>query len=152
MNRPGQPAPLAGIERAGYRLVWKDEPNPYDKGRFANAKVLNLFHSLGVSLDREGRVTSSRWGSAAFDAGLVGGAKILAVNGDTYDQDALRNAIKAAKGNARPITLIIQRGDKVQSISVDYHDGLRYPWLERVDAKVRAAFDQLLAPRRVVRR
>ena len=152
MNRPGQPAPLAGIERAGYRLVWKDEPNPYDKGRFANAKVLNLFHSLGVSLDREGRVTSSRWGSAAFDAGLVGGAKILAVNGDAYDQDALRNAIKAAKGNTRPITLIIQRGDKVQSISIDYHDVLRYPWLERVDAKVPAPFDQLLAPRRVLRR
>src|SRR5581483_5531498 len=47
---PGQPAPLAGIERAGYRLVWKEEANPYDKGRMEDGKSLNLYHSLGVAL------------------------------------------------------------------------------------------------------
>lgn len=149
MNRPGQPVPLAGIERAGYRLVWKDEPNPYDKGRFANSKQVALFNSIGVNLDREGRVTSSRWGSAAFDAGLVNGARILAVNGEAFDADTMRNAIKAAKGTTAPITLIVQRADKVQTISIDYHEGLRYPWLERApNAKGPAPLDQLLAPRR----
>src|SRR5262249_38734596 len=38
IDMPGQPAPLAGIERAGYRLVWKEEPNPFDKGRMDDAK------------------------------------------------------------------------------------------------------------------
>jgi predicted metalloprotease with PDZ domain len=148
IDRPGQPVPLAGIERAGYRLVWKEEPNPYDKGRFADAKVLSLLHSLGINLDRDGRVTSSRWGSAAFDAGVVSGAKVLAVNGDAYDQDVMRAAIKSAKGTSTPIALIIQRGDKVQSVSIDYHDGLRYPWLERAAARGPAPLDLLLAPRR----
>jgi hypothetical protein len=57
MNQPGQPAPLAGIEKGGYKLVWKDTPNPYDKGRFGSAKVLSLAHSLGIVLNREGVVT-----------------------------------------------------------------------------------------------
>jgi hypothetical protein len=38
--------------------VWKDTPNPYDKGRFGSAKVLSLAHSLGIVLNREGVVTS----------------------------------------------------------------------------------------------
>ena len=32
-RQPAQPAPLRGIEQAGYRLVLKEEMNPYEKGR-----------------------------------------------------------------------------------------------------------------------
>ena len=39
LNHPGQPAPLDGIGAGGYRLVWKDEPNPYDKARMIDAKA-----------------------------------------------------------------------------------------------------------------
>ena len=79
---PGQPAPLAGIERGGYRLVWKDEPNPYDKARMEESHGLSLTHSLGIEVDKDGTVTAARWGGPAFDAGVVGGAKLIAVNGD----------------------------------------------------------------------
>src|SRR5690606_33165798 len=51
---PGQPAPLAGIEKAGYRLVWKEEPNPYEKGRMSGSGYLNLQNSLGVNLASDG--------------------------------------------------------------------------------------------------
>ena len=149
MNQPGQPVPLAGIEKAGYRLVWKDEPNPYDKGRFGNAHLLNLFAALGVNIDKDGRVTSCRWDSPAFNAGLVQGTKVLAVNGDAYDPDVMKAAVTGAKGGKTPISLIVQRGDKIQTIAIDYHDGLRYPWLERAGAgKGPVPLDLLLAPRR----
>ncbi|MBU6268402.1 MAG: peptidase M61 [Sphingomonadales bacterium] len=151
INQPGQPAPLAGIEKAGYRLVWKDEPNVYDKGRFGNAKILNLFNSLGVNIDKDGKITSCRWDSPAFNANLVQGSKIIGVNGSTYDQDAMKAAITAAKTGKEPIQLIVQRGDKVAMVAIDYHDGLRYPWLERVTpGKEPAGLDLLLAPRRAV--
>lgn len=149
MNQPGQPAPLAGVEKAGYKLVWKDTPNPYDKGRMAAGKGLSLFHSLGITLASDGRVTSVRWDSAGFNAALVTGTKILAVNGDAYSEEAMKAAITQAKGNDKKITLVTQRGDKVQSVVIDYRDGLRYPWLEKAgDAKAAVGFDQLLAPRR----
>src|SRR5690606_21228429 len=68
---PAQPPPLAGVEQGGYRLVWKDEPNPYEKGRMAGASYLNLQNSLGINVDSKGEVTTALWGSPAFDAGVV---------------------------------------------------------------------------------
>jgi predicted metalloprotease with PDZ domain len=147
LQTPGQPAPLFGIEKAGYKLVWKDTPNPYDKGRMANAKGLSLAFSLGISVDREGKVLSTKWDSPAFNAGLVTGTKILSVNGLAYDGDVLRDAIKAAAGTTKPITFITQRGERVQTVTIEYHDGLRYPWLEKAVPGV-APLDKLLAPRR----
>ncbi|NBC37064.1 peptidase M61 [Novosphingobium sp. FSY-8] len=152
LQTPGQPAPLAGIERAGYRLVWKDTPNPFDKGRMGHSKSLSLLHSLGVTLDSGGRVTSTRWDSAAFNAGLVTGSKVLAVNGAVYEAAAMKDAITAAKGkDGKPgpaISLIVQRGDKVQALEIAYHDGLRYPWLEPMGSGPQR-LDALLAPRRL---
>ena len=148
IDQPDLPAPLAGIERGGYRLVWKEDPNPYDRGRMANGKYLSLYHSLGMGIDRDGRVTSSRWDGPAFNAGIVTGARIIAVNGVAYDADNMRDAITAAKTGKDPIQLIVQRGDRFLTVPVDYHGGLRYPWLERVPGPGPAGLDLLLAPRR----
>jgi predicted metalloprotease with PDZ domain len=148
-EQPGQPAPLAGIEQGGYRLVWKDEPNPFEKARMENAKTLNLTHSLGFTVDKDGNVGAPRWDGPAFNAGVVTGAKIVAVNGVAYDQDVIKQAVTAAKGGSRPIELLIRRGDRFLTVPVPYHGGLRWPWLERApDGKGAAGLDLLLAPRR----
>jgi predicted metalloprotease with PDZ domain len=145
---PGQPVPLNGVEKGGYHLVWKEEPNPYEKSRIAAAKgAVSLSYSLGVGIDKDGKVTSTVWGSPAFNAGLVTGAKIVGINGRSYDADDMKAAVTAAKGTNQPIVLVVQRGDRVQTISIDYHDGLRYPWLEKT-GKGEAGLDLLLAPRR----
>ncbi len=153
IETPDQPVPLSGIESAGYRLTFKDEPNPYDKARMEDGKFLSLFHSLGIAIDKDNKVSGCRWDSAAFNAGVVPGAKLIAVNGIAYDQDTIKAAVTAAKHGGpaagKPIELIIQRGDRVQTIAVDYHDGLRWPWLVRVAPGQRPApLDLLLAPRR----
>jgi predicted metalloprotease with PDZ domain len=106
-------------------------------------------------------VSGCLWGSAAFNAGIVTGAKIIAVNGIAYDQDTIKDAITAAKSGgpaeAKPIELIVQRGNRVQTVPLDYNDGLRWPWLERAPEGARqgggpgqqpAPLDLLLAPRR----
>lgn len=148
INTPGQPAPLGGVEKGGYRLTWKEEPNPYDKARFADAKVLNLTYSIGIVVDKDGKVTSTQWDSPAFNAGLVSGAKVLAVNGNTYEADALKEAVTAAKTGG-PLELLVHRGTRFQTISIDYKDGLRYPWLERAaPGKAPTGLDLLLMPKR----
>ncbi len=147
---PGQTPPLAGLERAGYRLVWKEVPNPYDKGRFDYAKAVNLMHSIGLALDKDGVVTAVQWGSAAFNAGVVNGTKLIAVDGMVYSADALKQAITGAKGSKageQPITLIVKRGDRVLSVPVSYTGGLRWPWIEKAGTAA-AGLDLLLAPRR----
>ena len=95
--------------------------------------------------------SAPRWDGPAFNAGVVTGAKIVAVNGVAYDQDVIKLAIAAAKGGTKPIELLIRRGDKFLTVPVAYHGGLRWPWLERApDGKGPAGLDLLLAPRRPV--
>ena len=147
IGAPAQPAPLAGIEKGGYRLVWKDQPNPYDQGRMDDARNLNLMHSLGVLIDSDGDVGAVQWGGPAFDAGVVSGARIVAVNGDAYDAETLRKAIKDAKGGGKPIELLVKRGKRFTTASVAYGGGLRWPWLERTGTGT-TGLDRLLAPRR----
>ncbi len=148
LQTPDQPVPLAGIERAGYKLVWKDEPNAFDKARMGAAKFLSLNHSLGLAIDNDGRVTGSRWDGPAFRAGIVPGMQIVAVGGKAYGPEVIKAAIAAAKGTTAPIELLVKRDDQYRTIQLPYYDGLRWPWLERaLPGKAPAGLDRLLAPR-----
>ncbi len=145
---PGQPAPVAGIVQGGYRLVWKEQPNPYDVQRMAKSHSLALIHSLGLTLDKDAKATAVEWDSPAFNAGIVPGAKIVAVNGSSYSPEALKAAITAAKGGPG-LELIVQRGTRFQTLRIDYLGGLRWPWLERAAPGTEpTGLDRLLAPRR----
>ncbi|MBO0749028.1 MAG: M61 family metallopeptidase, partial [Porphyrobacter sp.] len=147
LYRPNQPPPVKGIEMAGYRLVWKEKPNPYSADREKDAKgAVSFTYSLGFSLDKDGKVTGTQWNSPAFNAGVVAGAQVMAVNGKAYDADTLRDAITAAKTGKEPIQLLVKRGDRFMTVAIDYHGGLRYPWIEPV-AKGEQPLDRLLAPR-----
>jgi predicted metalloprotease with PDZ domain len=146
LREPAQPPPLAGIERAGYRLVWKDEPNPYEKGRMGGTSYLNLQYSLGINIDKDAKVTLTMWDSPAFDAGIVNTTQIVAVNGEAYSEDVIKRAISAAKDGRDPIVLLVRRGERYLEVPIDYHGGLRYPWLERAGER-EAGLDRLLAPR-----
>jgi predicted metalloprotease with PDZ domain len=144
-----QPVPLAGFERGGYHLVWKSEPNPYDQGRLTESKLTALGYSIGLTLDHDGKVMASLWNSPAFKAGVVPGMQIIAVNGDAFDTDGIKTAITAAKGTDKPIVLLVKRENHFDTVTISYHDGLRYPWLERDPAaKGPGGLDLLLAPHR----
>jgi predicted metalloprotease with PDZ domain len=149
-NTPAQPAPLRGIELGGYRLVWKEEPNPFLRGVMAEAKQLNLTHSIGITLDKDGKVTATQWDGPAFKAGIVSGATVLAVNGVAYSPDELKGAITAAKSGA-PLELLTRRGDRFITYKLDYTGGLRWPWLERAaPGTAPTGLDLLLTPRRTL--
>ncbi len=146
INRPGQPAPLGGLEAGGYRLVYRDTPNAFDAERMAEAKTLDLLFSLGVALDNDGVVTAVLVDSPMFAAGVTNGTKIVAIDGMAYGKDRMRRAVAATAGGT-PMTLIVQKGDRVRTITPDWRGGLRYPHLERVgDAP--APLDALFVPRR----
>lgn len=148
IKTPGQPAPLNGITKAGYKLVWKDTPNPYEAGRMADGKNTNLTYSLGFNIDKDGKVAGTLWDSPAFNAGLVNGTKIVAINGEAYDADTIKSAITAAKTSKEPIQILVQRGDRYMTVPVDYHGGLRFPWLEKATpGAAPTGLDRLLAPR-----
>jgi len=140
-------APLDGIARGGYRLVYSDTPSDYSKKREARRKLTDFTFSLGYVVGRENKLTDVQWGGPAYAAGLTVGTQIIAVDGLAYDGDRLRDVVKAAKTSHAPIELLVKNGDRYSTVRIDYHDGLRYPRLER-DASAPARLDQILEPRK----
>jgi predicted metalloprotease with PDZ domain len=124
-------APLDGLARGGYRLTYTETATDYFKAVEGRQRISNLTYSLGLTLNREGDITSVTWDGPAFNAGLAVGGRILAVNGIAYDADRLKDAITAAKTGG-PISLLVKSGDHFRTVAIEYRGGLRYPRLERI--------------------
>jgi len=139
-------APLEGIEKGGYHLVFTDEPTKWIKSGEKSGKTNDLTYSGGFMVGNDAKVTRVLWDSAAFNAGISVGSEIVAVNGRKFDADALKQAIKAAAGNGASPELLIHDGDVYRTVKLDWHGGLRYPRLEKV-GKGPGTLDALLAPR-----
>lgn len=128
----GPGAPLDGLARAGWKLVYRDTPTPFMKATEERSKGTDLTYSLGLTISKEGKLEKVLWAGPAFQAGLSGNTTLLAVNGTAYTPKLLKAAIQAAKAGAQPINLLVRKGKQFQTVALDYHGGLRYPQLERI--------------------
>ena len=131
---------LAGIERAGYKLVYTDKPSPTEKALAKTRRgAINVWYSLGFRIAADGTVGDVRYAGPADQAHLYPGLRILAVNGHAFTaesgKDVLLAAIDESKGNSTPIHLTVQQESEVTTLDLDYHDGQRYASLERVEGK-----------------
>ena len=124
-------APLGGIEGAGWRLVYSNTIPDMLKSAESAQKFTDLRFSLGLTIKEGGAVQDVIPGSPAAKAGVGAAMKIVAVNGRRYAADHLRTAIQAARTNTAPIELLVENEDYFKSCKLDYHDGEKYPRLER---------------------
>ena len=129
----GSGAPLDGLARAGWKLVYNDTPSDYSKSADEQRKSTDFSYSLGMAVKADGGVAAVQWDGVAFRAGLAGNSTIVAVNNRAYKGDVLKAAVKAAVKNSKaPIELLVKQGANYRTIALDYHGGLRYPHLERI--------------------
>src|ERR1700756_2227894 len=143
--------PEEGFTRGGYRLVYNDtEPEWLKKEE--NVRGASFATSLGFSIKSEsgpgaspGSLNNVEWDSVAFKAGLTPDMQLQAVNDQKYTAAGLREAILAAEKSKEPIKLLLKRGDEFVTVSLDYHGGMRYPHLERVETTP-DRLDAILAP------
>ncbi|EHH68080.1 M61 family metallopeptidase [Gluconobacter morbifer] len=127
-------APLDGLTNGGYRLVYTAEPTSFIKASEGRRHTTDLSFSLGMTVTKTGTMRRVHWQSPAFKAGLTSGETIVAVNDMTYSPERLIHAIKdAQKDPKQPIRLLVKSAEHVLTVSIPYHDGLRYPHLARVD-------------------
>lgn len=141
-------APLDGLARGGYKLVYTETPTDYYKTAETKAKNVNLSYSLGLTVGAAGLLTGVQWDGPAFKAGLTQGQTVVAVNGETYDADKLKDAVKAAaKPEGKLVELLIKDGDRYRMVTIDYRGGLRYPRLERI-AGTPSRLDDILTARK----
>ena len=138
-------APLGGIENGGYKLVFTDQPSEITQAQINATGSTVQWWSIGITATSDGRIEDVLVGSAADKAKLGPGMQIIAVNGRQYSGQLLSDAIRDAKGNTNPIALIVANTGTYRVLALDYHDGLRYPHLERVDGTP-ARLDDILKP------
>lgn len=143
----GPGAPLDGLKRAGWKLVYTDTPNLAIADAAGDGEYDDFRFSLGLSIaSDEGKVNEVLWDGPAYRAGIARDMRVVAVNGIAYKAERLQRAIVAAKSNKQPIELLLRQGESYRTVRIDYHEGLRYPHLERI-AGTSDRLQQLLAPR-----
>jgi predicted metalloprotease with PDZ domain len=141
----GPGGPLDGLQRGGYRLVYAEEPTSVHKAAESSGGYVDLTYSLGMLVNKDGKLTGVLWDGPAFKGGLATGVVLVGVNDRTYSPDALKAAVTAAKGGSAPIRLTVRSGDRLRTVSIPYAGGLRYPRLERTSGPAR--LDAILTPR-----
>jgi predicted metalloprotease with PDZ domain len=132
-------APLGGFEGAGWKLVYTDRPNTYQKLRARSSQKVDENFSLGIWVRRDGTIDDITIGSPAW-------MKIVAVDGRAWSSEVLPEQVRAAKGSTRPIEITAQQSDLLKTFQVSYHEGERYPHLER-DASRPDLLGAILAPK-----
>ena len=145
--------PLDGITRGGYQLVYTDTPVAWVEKAEAAGGYADFSTSLGFSIGsprddnskNPGALSNVWWNSPAFKAGVTPDMQLLAVNGTAYTPAVLKQAIVAAENDTKPIDLTFMRGNQLKTIAMDYHRGLRYPSLQRVEGTP-DRLDDILAP------
>lgn len=142
----GPGAPLDGIQRGGYKLVFTDTPSEYFEGYETSRKLSNLTYSVGMIVKEDGVLSDVRWEGPAFNAGLTVGNQMIAVNGIVFDIEDLKQAITATKQTGAAIDILVKDGDHYRTISINYRGGLRYPHLLR-EGDAPAILDMILTPR-----
>jgi predicted metalloprotease with PDZ domain len=143
------PPLLDGVKASGWKLVYTDKKSEYEQqydGRPQAARHLyNYAWSLGMTLQKA-VINDVLWDGPAFTAGISTGATVMAVNGQEFSTEVLDDAIAAAKTGKEPIRLTLKYQGAVREVALDYHGGLQYPHLVRIDGTP-DTLSQLVAPR-----
>ena len=143
-HAPG--APLAGLERSGWKLGWAEQPSDMFKGDEAYRESDDFSYSIGFSVGKGGKLRGVKWGGPAFDAGLSSAATLVAVNGRAYKGEVLKEALTAAKTDKAPIQLLVREGELFRTVPISYSGGQRYPTLQRIEG-TEDRLSVLLAPK-----
>lgn len=126
-------ADVAGIEAAGWKLVYGEQIPQLVKSREEVERTVDVRFSLGFVADDDGRIPDVLPGTPADRAGVGPGMRIAAVNGRRFSPEVLRDAIRQTK--RAPVELILENGEFFETCRLDYDGGPRYPRLERDPAR-----------------
>ena len=135
LNKLSTHAPLEGIEKSGWKLVYRDEPNEMMKASEEVSQTINMFYSIGLIIDYDGKVEDVLPGSPAAKSGISPGINIIAINGRKFSKELIHEALRSAKINPAPIEFIVANGDFYSIKTVEYSGGEKYPYLERDKSK-----------------
>ena len=121
--------PLGGIEQGGWKLIYNAKPNYWRQD-----PLDGLRYSIGMRVqggkDKEGAILDVVPGLSAAEAGIAPGMKLVAVNGQPWSPQILRDALNTP-GTPQRLELLVENAGVRRTYNLKYAGGLRYPHLER---------------------
>jgi predicted metalloprotease with PDZ domain len=135
LTNHGPGAPLTGIERSGWKLVYDSSPSELFHIEERYSDQVNASYSIGLFLKADGSIIDTIEGMPAAKAGIGPGMRVVAVNGRRFSADVLRDALIAGTSGSAPLALLVENTEYFKTYSLDYHGGEKYPHLVRDDSK-----------------
>lgn len=124
-----------GIERAGYRLEYSNEPSREgNKGGPQKDTILQdaIWYSVGLRVNKEGELLDVRRYSPADKVKLAPTQTIVRVGGEPFSNiEKLADEIQRASRERNSIRLAVHHEDDGWDVEIDHDQGLRYPRLVR---------------------
>jgi predicted metalloprotease with PDZ domain len=127
-------APLGGLEQAGWRLTYRDEPSGFFRAIEKASKEIDCTLSLGLVLKEDGTILDVVEGSPAARAGVAPAGKVIAANGRKHSREMLRAAVAATKSHP-DVELLVEDDDFFRTHRLAWKGGDRFPALERDDRR-----------------
>lgn len=148
--REGEGAMFDLPQRLGYRLEWSAEPTDKQKKDEKKEEGASLRWSIGLAADKSGKVTRITPELPADKARVLLNDRIIGVRaakageagapaaepGDmlAYTPARLRDAVRASEKAGR-VDLLVQRGDRIEPVSLEFSGGLKYARLVRDESR-----------------
>ncbi|MGB7584371.1 MAG: M61 family peptidase [Terriglobales bacterium] len=135
LTNHGPGAPLNGIERSGWKVVYDDNPSELFRIQERYDDQVDVSYSIGLLLKQDGTVIDTIEGMPAANAGIGPGMRVVAVNGRRFSPDVVHDALNAGISGSAPLALLVENTDYFKTYNLDYHGGEKYPHLVRDESR-----------------
>ena len=135
LTNHGPGAPLGGIEGSGWKLAYDETASELYRVQERERDQINATYSIGLELNQGGRVIDATEGMAAAQAGIGPDMTLVAVNGQRFSAEVLRDALRSGKNGSEPLELLMENTGYYKTYALDYHGGEKYPHLVRTGSK-----------------
>ena len=121
---------MAGLARAGWKLTYNNVSTETFRQGEDEAGASNLDYSIGLQIEKDGRIASVTWNGPAFQAGLSAGAHVVEVDGQPFSTQKLLTAVQMTA--TKPLLLRVTMEGNSCDVVIPYRGTLQYPHLERI--------------------
>jgi predicted metalloprotease with PDZ domain len=139
-------APVGGIEKSGWHVVYSAVPNAYVTALDDEEKQINASYSYGLRLSEDGTIADVIPNLIAGQVGLAPNMKVIAVNGRGWSSRIFRETLAAMRPGSHPLDLLIENAGYLKAYRLDYRGEEKYPHLER-DATQSDLLEEILKAR-----
>ncbi len=138
--------PIAGLERIGWKLVYTDQKSELitDMEQVHKVDMLwpewqkwgfaDLRYSIGLLIEDDGAVLDSAPFMSGYNAGIMPGMQVTGVNGEKFSLAVIEDAVRRTRDDGK-LDLQVANGNASAMHRLDYHEGLKYPRLQRDPSK-----------------